>query len=205
MCAWSTLYTFIPISLWFCTFSTVSMSIFGFLYWTITTDRGLIIFGKVFALLISGKLLCRWGWLFWWLQKWKRGERTVLYTSSFLCTHQKNCLWSLPKHTTGTPTLQLHCLQNVNVSTVQKTGSDLMKGRLWGFMCGCPIPFQNQGLQLILSCQSSCKTPNSFCCHYGPDNQRAKWFAAFSYWDVYIVPNCVLSVSSGRLYCLHMV
>lgn len=91
MCAWSTLYTFIPISLWFCTFSTVSMSIFGFLYWTITADRGLILFGKVFALLISGKLLCRWGWLFWWLQKWKRGERTVLYTSSFLCTHQKNC------------------------------------------------------------------------------------------------------------------
>lgn len=60
-----------------------------FWFWTRTADRGLILFGKVFALVISGKLLCRWDWLFRWLWKWKQGEGTVFDTWTFLCT-QKN-------------------------------------------------------------------------------------------------------------------
>ena len=54
---------------------------------------------------------------------------------------RKITLWSLPKYTTGTPTLQLHCQQNVNAFTVWQTGSDLMKDA--GLHVGCPVPFQN--------------------------------------------------------------
>ena len=120
------------------------MSISGFLYWTRTADRGLHLFGMVFALVISGKLLCRWGWLFRWLWRRKQGEGTVLYPWIFPHTHQKDCPLKL---TTGTPTVQFHCQQNVNAFAAQQTGwragrgvsgrlscptSEPLWGRLWG-------------------------------------------------------------------------
>lgn len=143
MCAWSTLYTSIPIFLWFCTFRAVSMSIFGFLYWTRTADRGLILSGKVFALVISGKLLRRWGWLFRWLWKWKQGKGTVLYTWTFLCTHQKNCPLKLPqvyhRYTHTAVTLPAKC-QCICCAT---NGLWPDEGQGVGLQVGCPVPFQN--------------------------------------------------------------
>ena len=187
MCAWSTLYTFIAMFLWFFTFRTVSMSIFGFLYWTRTADRGLILFGKVFALVISEKLLCRWGWLFRWLWKWKEGEGRVLYTRTFLCTHQKNCPLKLAqiyhRYTYTAVTLPAKC-QCILCAT---NGLSPDEGQGVGPHVGCPVSFQNcceAGAGLILSWQRSCKTPNSFCCHYGLGSQRAKWFAEILYLDI---------------------
>lgn len=121
-----------------CTFRTVSMSIFGFLCWTRTADKGPILFGKVFALVISGKLLCRWGWLFRWLWKWKQGEGRVLYTWTFLCTHKKNCPLKLAqvyrRYTYAAVNTTVTLQQNVNAFAVQQMGSGLMKGRAMGSM-----------------------------------------------------------------------
>lgn len=63
----------------------------------------------------------------------------------FFAYIKRIALWSLPKCTTGTPTPQLHCQQDVNVCAVQQMGSDMAKGRVLGVGCrvGCPVAFQN--------------------------------------------------------------
>lgn len=101
----------------------------------------LFLFGKVFALVISGKLLCRWGWLFRWLQKWKEGEGTVLNTWTFLCTHQNNCPLKLAPvyHRYTAVTLPVKC------QSLCCAANGLWPGARQGtrLRVGCPVPFQN--------------------------------------------------------------
>lgn len=145
MYAWSMLYTFIPTFLWFCTFRTVSMSIFGFLYWTRTADRGLVLFVKVFALVISGKLLCRWGWLFRWLQKWKQGEGTVLHTLTVLYTQQENCPLKLVQIHYGYTYTAVMLLAKCQYTRCATNGLWPDEGQDMGLHVVAPGPFQNHG------------------------------------------------------------
>lgn len=144
MFEWYTLYTFIPIFLWLCTFRTVSMSGFGFLYWTRTADMVLILSGKVFALVISGNSPHGGDWLFRWLWKWKQGKGTVLYTWTFLCTHQKNCPLKLAQvhqrytYTAVTPPAKCQCIRCATGGLWPEEGQGM------GIHVGCSVPFQNR-------------------------------------------------------------
>lgn len=87
-------------------------------------------------------------------------------------------------------------------------GFDLMKGRTWGFMWLLLAHFRTmvgQGPGSVLIRQKRCKDLVSFCSHYGYGSQSAKWFAELLYVDRQVLANPVRSITSGRLYCLHMV